>query len=202
MIQDQLIARGIKQPEVLAAMKKVNRSLFVLSESVPQAYEDRPLPIGHGQTISQPYLVAYMTESLKLKKTDRVLEVGTGSGYQTAILAEIAGDVYSIEIVEPLAKRAQSLLDSLKYKNIHFKIGDGYKGWKEFALFDKIIVTAAPGSVPQPLIDQLKIGGIMIIPVGDQTQKLLKIVKTAKGQREENLLPVRFVPMTGEAETK
>jgi len=179
-------------------MRNVDRHKFVPEEIRHQAYSDRPLPIGEGQTISQPYIVALMTELLELKKGDTVLEVGTGSGYQAAILAELADYVYTIEIIESLAVSAERLLRELGYGNIDVKTGDGYIGWKEFAPFDAIIVTAAPPHVPHPLLDQLKEGGRLVIPVGDYYQELKKITKV-KGQiKSQNVTPVVFVPMTGE----
>src|SRR5438046_809447 len=167
MVQRQLMTRGINDARVLAAMAKVPREEFVAPESRVASYEDGPLPIGYGQTISQPYIVAFMTEQLRPKPSDRVLEVGTGSGYQAAILAELVSDVYSIEIVEPLAKNAEAALQRLGYKNVHVKAGDGYKGWPAAGPFDAIIVTCAPDKVPQPLVAQLKEHGRMVIPVGD-----------------------------------
>ncbi len=201
MVQQQLEARGIRDPRVLAAMGKVPRHEFVSAWYQSQAYDDHPLPIGEQQTISQPYVVAYMTEELKLTGGEHVLEVGTGSGYQAAVLAEICRDVYTIEIIEPLAARARATLERLGYRTVHVRAGDGYRGWPEAAPFDAIIVTAAPDHVPQPLIDQLKIGGRMIVPVGEADQALIRLTKTADGVQEERLLPVRFVPMTGEAQT-
>src|SRR6266487_4897393 len=159
MVQEQLVPRGIKDKRVLAAMAKVPREEFVPLESRAASYEDGPLPIGYDQTISQPYIVAFMTEQLRPKTSDRVLEIGSGSGYQAAILAELVADVYTIEIVEPLAKSAEGTLQRLGYKNVHVRVGDGYKGWLEHAPFDAIIVTCAPEKVPQPLVDQLKDGG-------------------------------------------
>src|SRR5439155_17529221 len=163
MVQQQLMARGIKDERVLAAMAKVPREEFVPADARAATYEDGPLPIGHGQTISQPYIVAFMTEQLRLSPTDHVLEIGTGSGYQAAILAELAGEVYTIEIVAPLARSAEAALQRLGYKNVHVKVGDGYKGWPVNAPFDAIIVTCAPDKVPQLLTDQLKESGRMII---------------------------------------
>lgn len=202
MVDWQIKRRGIVETRVLNAMLKVERHLFVPADVASYAYEDHPLPIGEDQTISQPYIVALMTYLLKPKETDTVLEIGTGSGYQAAILAELTREVYTIEIVEPLGKRAEKLLEELNYENIHVRIGDGYKGWPEKAPFDKIIVTAAPDHVPQPLVDQLKNGGILVIPVGQTHQELLVVTKDEKGVRQENVLPVRFVPMTGEAKQK
>jgi len=199
MVDWQIKRRGIVEPRVVTTMLKVERHRFVPSNMVSYAYDDCPLPIGEDQTISQPYIVALMTYLLKPKETDTILEIGTGSGYQAAILAELTKEVYSIEIVESLGKRAEKLLNELGYNNIHVRIGDGYKGWPDKAPFDKIIVTAAPDHVPQPLVDQLKNGGILVIPVGQTHQELLVVSKDEKGVRQENVLPVRFVPMTGEA---
>jgi protein-L-isoaspartate(D-aspartate) O-methyltransferase len=201
MVQQQLEARGVRDPRVLATMGKVPRHEFVPERYRSQAYDDTPLPIGERQTISQPYIVAFMTEQLQLKGGERVLEVGTGSGYQAAVLAELCRDVYTIEIIDQLATRARERLARLGYRTVHVRSGDGYRGWPEVAPFDAIIVTAAPGHVPQPLIDQLKLGGRMIVPVGEANQELIRLTKTAGGVREERLLPVRFVPMTGEAQT-
>src|SRR5947209_20478616 len=201
MVQQQLEARGINDGRVLAAMAKVPREEFVPPESRAASYADGPLPIGHGQTISQPYIVAFMTEQLRLKPSDRVLEIGTGSGYQAAILAELVSEVYSIEIVEPLAKNAKATLQRLGYRNVHVKVGDGYKGWPEHAPFDAIIVTCAPDNVPQLLTDQLKEGGRMVIPVGDRFSQELYLLEKKNGQLKESVtLPVRFVPMAHEAE--
>jgi protein-L-isoaspartate(D-aspartate) O-methyltransferase len=200
MVQQQLKARGINDGRVLAAMAKVPREEFVPPDSKGASYADGPLPIGYGQTISQPYIVAFMTEQLRLKPSDRVLEIGTGSGYQTAILAELVADVYTIEIVEPLAKSAEATLQRLGYKDVHVKAADGYKGWPEAAPFDAIIVTCAPGRVPQPLTDQLKDGGRMIIPVGERFAQELYLLEKKNGRLKESaVLPVRFVPMAGEA---
>jgi protein-L-isoaspartate(D-aspartate) O-methyltransferase len=204
MIRSQLEApgRNIADPRVLAAMRKVPRHLFVPSHQAPFAYEDRPLPIGHGQTISQPYVVALMTEYLSPRPTDRVLEIGTGSGYQAAVLAELVAEVYSIEIVEPLATRARQTLLGLSYTNIHVRAGDGYLGWPEAAPFDAVIVTCAPDHVPRPLTDQLKDGGRMIIPVGQPGDQELILLEKRQGKIERRgVLPVRFVPMTGKAES-
>ncbi|HSE42369.1 MAG TPA: protein-L-isoaspartate(D-aspartate) O-methyltransferase, partial [Acidobacteriota bacterium] len=196
----QIIARGIKDPLVIEAMDKVERHQFVLPGQERQAYDDGPLSIGEGQTISQPYIVAIMTELARIGPESRVLEIGTGSGYQAAVLGEIAREVYSIEIIESLGLRAQNLLQRLNYKNIHVRIGDGYKGWPEYAPFDAILVTAAPDHIPQPLVDQLKVGGRLVIPVGELYQELEVITKTPRGIDREKIIPVRFVPMTGEAE--
>jgi protein-L-isoaspartate(D-aspartate) O-methyltransferase len=203
MVQRQLMTRGINDARILAVMAKVPREEFVAPESRAASYEDGPLPIGNGQTISQPYIVAFMTEQLRPKPSDRVLEVGTGSGYQAAILAELVSEVYSIEIVEPLAKNAEATLQRLGYKNVHLKIGDGYKGWPEAGPFDAIIVTCAPDKVPQPLVDQLKDDGRMVIPVGDRFAQQLYLLEKKNGQLKQSAtLPVRFVPMTSEAQKK
>lgn len=197
MVEDQLIARGIKDERVITAMKKVERHKFVPENLQDVAYGDFPLPIGYDQTISQPYIVAYMTEILKIKSSDKVLEIGTGSGYQAAILAELCDTVYSIEIVEELAKRAKDLIEELGYKNISIKIGDGYKGWAEHAPYDAIIVTCAPSDIPEPLIEQLKEDGRMIIPVGHYTGNQYLVYLTKKNGKLSKYydLPVRFVPM-------
>ena len=199
MVNDQIRARGISDKNVLQAMIKVPRHLFVPEPYTESAYEDMPLPIGFDQTISQPYIVAFMTEALKLKSTDRVLEIGTGSGYQAAILAEICDSVYTIDIFKQLADRARQTLDKLGYKNILVRHGDGYLGWREYAPFDAIIVTCAPTSIPKPLKDQLAEGGRMIIPVGDSgIQQLILLVRKNEKIIEESVLPVRFVPMIDE----
>ena len=201
MINEQIIARGVRDPLVLEALARVERHKFVLPGYEPSAYGDSPLPIGEGQTISQPYIVALMTELAHLTPESRVLEIGTGSGYQAAILGEIAREVYSIEIVEKLGLAAKQKLEELGYKNIHVRIGDGYKGWPEAAPFDAILVTAAPDHVPQPLLDQLKVGGRLVIPVGSYYQQLLVFRKKEDGGFDkESIVPVRFVPMTGEAQ--
>ena len=188
-------------PRVMAAMGKVPRHEFVPAIQRHKAYTNRPLPIGHGQTISQPYIVALMSDLIKPQADDKVLELGTGSGYQAAILAELTGQVYSIEIIEALGKRADELLSRLGYDNITTRIGDGYYGWEEYAPFDAIVVTAAASHVPPPLVAQLKPGGLMIIPVGSRflTQQLVLIEKEADGQLiTRQILPVKFVPLTGE----
>jgi protein-L-isoaspartate(D-aspartate) O-methyltransferase len=203
MVQEQLITRGIHDERVLAALAKVPREEFVPLESRAASYEDGPLPIGYAQTISQPYIVAFMTEQLRPKPSDRVLEVGTGCGYQAAVMAELVAEVYSVEIVEPLAKNAEATLQRLGYKNVHVKVGDGYRGWADAAPFDTIIVTCAPDKVPQPLVDQLKDGGRMVIPVGDRFAQELYLIEKKNGQLKQSVtLPVRFVPMAGEAEKK
>lgn len=198
MVETQIRARGIRNEAVLNAMLKVDRHRFVPQEMHHLAYSDQPLPIGEGQTISQPYIVAFMTELLDLKKGDKVLEVGTGSGYQAAILAELTDDVYTIEIIESLARSAEKTLRDLGYGKVRIKIGDGYVGWEEFAPFDAIIVTCAPTYVPQPLLDQLKEGGRLVIPVGDYYQELKKITKVKGRIESQNIIPVVFVPMTGD----
>ncbi len=203
MVEQQLKPRGIKDERVLAAMAKVPREEFVPADVRPSAYEDGPLPIGYDQTISQPYVVAFMTEQLRPKRSDRVLEIGSGSGYQAAILGELVTEVYTIEIVEPLAKSAEATLQRLGYNNVHTKVGDGYKGWPEEAPFDAIIVTCAPEKVPQPLVDQLKDGGRMVIPVGERFAQQLYLLEKKNGQLKESVtLPVRFVPMLRETQKK
>ena len=197
MVDEQLAGRDIRDPRVLAAMRKVPRHLFVPETERAAAYQDRPLPIGHDQTISQPYIVAYMTEALDLDASHRVLEIGTGSGYQAAILGELVKDVYTIEIVEPLAARARQTLASLGYANVHVRSGNGYLGWPEQAPFDRIMVTAAPDAVPPALVEQLKVGGLMAIPVGIGDQELRILRRTDSGLETLRTLPVRFVPMTG-----
>jgi len=199
MVERQLRPRGIDDSRTLRAMAKVPREKFVAKELQARAYEDRPLPIGYGQTISQPFIVAFMTQELKPKPTDRVLEVGTGSGYQAAVLAELVAEVYTIEIVKPLAESAEVRLRELGYKNVHVKAGDGYKGWREHAPFDAIIVTAAPDHVPQPLVEQLREGGRMIIPVGKTfAQELYLLEKRGGVVKQTAVIPVKFVPLTRE----
>jgi protein-L-isoaspartate(D-aspartate) O-methyltransferase len=201
MVETQIVSRGVRDPRVLAAMRKVPRHLFVDPSQRAQAYEDHPLPIPGNQTISQPYIVALMTELLELSPSDRVLEIGTGSGYQSAVLAELAREVYSIEIVPELARSAAERLKELGYTDVAVREGDGYRGWPEHAPFDGIIVTAAPERIPQPLLDQLAPGGVMVIPVGGFFQELKVFRKSADGRiTERDILPVRFVPMTGEVE--
>jgi protein-L-isoaspartate(D-aspartate) O-methyltransferase len=199
MVEQQLKPRDIKDERVLSAMAKVPREEFVPADQRGASYEDGPLPIGYDQTISQPYIVAFMTEQLRPKPSDRALEIGTGSGYQAAILAELVADVYTIEIVQPLSQTAEAALQRLGYKNVHLKVGDGYQGWPEEAPFDAIIVTCAPDKVPQPLVDQLKEGGRMVIPVGERFAQQLYLLEKKNGQLKESAtLPVRFVPMLRE----
>jgi protein-L-isoaspartate(D-aspartate) O-methyltransferase len=203
MVQEQLKPRGIHDERVLAAMAKVPREEFVSENLRNKSYWDNALPIGHDQTISQPFIVAFMTEQLRPQPTDRVLEIGTGTGYQTAVLAELVKDVYTIEIIEPLAKDASARLARLDCKNAHVKVGDGYQGWPDVAPFDAIIVTCAPDKVPQPLTQQLKEGGRIIIPVGNGLDQQLFLLEKKDGQiAQRAILPVRFVQMTGEAATK
>jgi protein-L-isoaspartate(D-aspartate) O-methyltransferase len=205
MVRDQLTGwgRDITNARVLAVMSKVPRHEFVPDHYRSQAYDDNPLPIGHGQTISQPYIVAFMTGQLDPKPADRVLVSGTGSGDPAAVLAELVSEVYTIEIVEPLAQRAEADLKRLGYKNVKVRAGDGYKGWPGAAPFDTIIVTCAPDSVPQPLVEQLKDGGRMIIPIGPIfNQELVLLCKQGGKLDKRAVLPVRFVPMTGEAQDK
>jgi protein-L-isoaspartate(D-aspartate) O-methyltransferase len=195
MVKHQIEARGIKDRRVLDTMRKVPRHCFLPLAFRIFAYEDMPLPIGEGQTISQPYVVALMTELLELKGSEKVLEIGTGSGYQAAILAELCQKVYTIEILPGLAKRAQKVLSKLGYKNIQVKCGDGYLGWPEKAPFDAIIVTCAPQKIPPPLIEQLAEGGKLVIPVGELNQELKLLVKVNGKIEEKSIIPVRFVPM-------
>jgi len=202
MVREQLQARDIKDPRVLAAMLKVPRHEFIPAAFADSAYDDSALPLKMGQTISQPYIVAYMTQALELSGTESVLEIGTGSGYQAAILAEMALEVYTIEILPQLGQEAASVLDRLGYRNIKFRIGDGYMGWPEHAPFDRIIVTAAPEDVPQPLMDQLKEGGRLVAPVGRISQDLVVLEKHKSGVTRRCTIPVRFVPMTGKAQEK
>ena len=202
MVESQIKARGVRDERVLDALRRVPRHEFVPAAQAANAYQDSPLPIGQGQTISQPYIVGYMSEALQVTPDSKVLEIGTGSGYQAAILGELARDVYTIEIVPELAQRSKELLERLGYKNIHVRAGDGYRGWPEAAPFDRIIVTAAPDHIPQPLIDQLAVGGRMILPVGDHYQQMTIITKTEKGVVKKGTIDVIFVPMTGEAQRK
>lgn len=199
MVDTQIRSRGISSSRLLGAFRQVPRERFVPSELIDRAYEDEALSIGLEQTISQPYVVAYMTEILNIKNTDVVLEIGTGSGYQTAILAEMAKKVHTIERIDRLADSAQNLLTRMGYKNIEYRIGDGTKGWPEAAPFDKIILTAAPTMIPIPLLEQLKIYGLLIGPSGpNYAQRLTLIEKTPTGNERSDLFPVRFVPLVGE----
>jgi protein-L-isoaspartate(D-aspartate) O-methyltransferase len=195
MVADQIKARGVHDPRVLSALTRVPRELFIPEDQRAGAYEDRPIPIGYGQTISQPYIVGYMTEALEVGPTHRVLEIGTGCGYQTAVLAELAAEVFSIELLDVLAERAQRTLDGLGYTNVHIRAGDGYGGWPEHAPYDRILAAAAAPEMPQALLDQLGDTGILVIPVGVDVQELRVVQK--RGDRIELLatLPVRFVPM-------
>lgn len=201
MVSTQIESRGVRDPHVLRAMRAVPRERFVREAQRASAYEDRPLPIGHQQTISQPYIVALMSELADLEPGDTVLEVGTGSGYQAAVLAEMGVKVFSIEIVETLAKEAKTRLGTLGY-DVTVRYGDGYVGWPKHAPFDAVVVTAAPPAIPEPLKEQLKIGGRLVIPVGTRFQSLLRVTRTKTGFRQEEVLPVRFVPMTGEAQSR
>jgi protein-L-isoaspartate(D-aspartate) O-methyltransferase len=203
MVEEQIRGRGIRQPEVLRAMAEVPRHLFVPKELREEAYEDKALPIEYGQTISQPYVVALMTELLDLSGDEKVLEIGTGSGYHSAVLSRVADEVYSIEIIESLGRRAATRLAYLGFGKVQVRIGDGYAGWPQQEPFDAIILTAAPPRLPEPLFEQLKVGGRMVVPVGDYLQDLLLIVKNRDGTRtSKRIAPVRFVPMTGEVQQK
>jgi len=195
MVDFQIEKRGVRDKRVLDVMKKTPRHLFVPEALRPEAYDDTPLPIGDGQTISQPYIVGLMTELLGLKGNERVLEIGTGSGYQAAILAQLAAEVYTIEIIPDLAKRAENVLTKIGCRNVHVRNGDGYQGWPEEAPFDAVIVTAAPERIPQALVEQIKLGGRLVIPVGGEFQELFLGVKTARGLDLKSVVPVRFVPM-------
>jgi protein-L-isoaspartate(D-aspartate) O-methyltransferase len=197
MVAEQIRARDVRDPRVLAAMERVPRHLFMPEAVRSEAYRDHPVPIGYSQTISQPYIVGFMSEALDVRPEHRVLEIGTGSGYQAAILGELAREVYTIEIVEPLAESARATLMQLDYKNVHVRAGNGYAGWPEQAPFDRIMVTAAPDEVPSALVEQLKVGGLMAIPVGTFDQELRIMRRTADGMDTLTTLPVRFVPMTG-----
>jgi protein-L-isoaspartate(D-aspartate) O-methyltransferase len=196
MVTSQIEARGVTSPAVLAAMRKVPRHLFVPPDLADEAYADGPLPIGHQQTISQPYIVAYMSDVLDVDRSHKVLEIGTGSGYQAAVLGELAREVFTIEIVPELGEHARELLASLGYRNVHTRVGDGYLGWPEQAPFDRVIVTAAPDHVPAPLVDQLAVGGRMVLPVGTWSQEIVVLTKTSTGVVERRTIAVRFVPLT------
>ncbi len=195
MVETQIISRGVSDPEVIRVMKQTPRHLFVPEHLKEHAYKDHPLPIGSGQTISQPYIVAIMTEYLQLSGTEKVLEIGTGSGYQAAILSQLVDTCYTIEVVEALAGEASEKLKKLEYHNVVVKWGDGYRGWPEHAPFDRIIITAAPEIIPEKLVEQLDIDGKMILPVGSHFQELILITKNRKGIQRKNIIPVRFVPM-------
>lgn len=199
MVETQLRSRDITGARVLEAMAAVPRHRFVRERDIDLAYGDYPIDIGLGQTVSQPYIVAFMSAALDLRPTDRVLEIGTGSGYQTAVLGELAAEVYSVEIVPAHAERAASILAALGYQNVQLRTGDGYAGWPEAAPFNGVIVTAAPDHIPQPLIEQLGVGGRLVVPVGRGDQDLLVMTRTADGLREEGRIPVRFVPLTRQA---
>lgn len=204
MINEHLIARGIRDERVIAAMNKIDREAFVPEHLKMSAYSDGPLPIGHGQTISQPYIVAFMTELLEVKPTDKVLEIGTGSGYQAAVLAEIAEEVYSIEIVEPLFIETQDRMARLGYEKVKLRLGNGWLGWPDEDGFDKIIITAAPDEIPAALVEQLREGGKMVVPVGKQhdIQNLIVGVKEGGNFKTVKTIPVRFVPLVEKAKTK
>lgn len=195
MVDEQIRSRGIRDPRVLAAIETVPRHHFVVSADQSSAYNDNPLPIGFGQTISQPYIVALMTEALRIRPDDRVLEIGTGSGYQAAILSKLAREVYSVETIDILGSTAGRQLAMAGCDNVHIRIGDGYEGWADKAPFDGVVVTAAPAKIPEVLVDQLLLGGRMVIPVGLQFQELILLHKEARGVRREKLADVRFVPM-------
>ena len=200
MVDTQIVGGGITDPRVVAAMRRVPRHQFIPDYESENAYGDFPLPIGHAQTISQPFIVAYMTEALQLQPGEKVLEIGTGSGYQAAILAELGVQVFTIEIVKPLAQYARDNLSKLRYDDVWVRAGDGYQGWPEESPFDAIIITAAPDHIPSPLLEQLGVGGRLILPVGDYSQNLVLIRRTEEGYQRTELLPVRFVPMTGQAD--
>ena len=202
MVESQIVARNISSPDVLRAMRTVPRHLFVPEAVRDAAYADHPLLIGHGQTISQPYVVALMTALLDLDGSEKVLEIGTGSGYHSAVLSRIARQVYSVEILDALAQRARATIAGLRYDNVEIRAGDGYNGWPEEAPFDAIVLTAAPKEIPRPLLDQLRVGGRMVAPVGGFFQDLRLILKTADGIEEHSIEAVRFVPMTGKAQGK
>ncbi|MBM3467899.1 MAG: protein-L-isoaspartate(D-aspartate) O-methyltransferase [Alphaproteobacteria bacterium] len=202
MVKTQIKAAGVQDVRVLKALQTVPRHLFVPPDLREQAYEDKPLPIGYHQTISQPYIVGFMSEALEVNTNDKILEIGTGSGYQASILSKLCQDVYTIEIVAPLALQAQKTFEKLRYSNIHCKAGDGNMGWPEASPFDAIIVTATCSQIPPALIAQLKIGGRLVMPLGKETseQTLIRVIKTKNGLRKEYLIPVRFVPLTGKTQ--
>jgi protein-L-isoaspartate(D-aspartate) O-methyltransferase len=202
MVQEQIERRGVSDPLVLEAMRCVPRHLFVPPDLRDRAYDDKPLPIGSGQTISQPFIVAYMTEAARVRQGDRVLEIGAGSGYQAAVLATIGARVFSLEILPEVADATRAALQAARIAGVEVRTGDGYHGWPEEAPFDAILVTAAPETTPEPLVGQLAEGGRLIVPVGAGSQELLRLTRTASGLLRESLLPVRFVPMTGEARAR
>jgi protein-L-isoaspartate(D-aspartate) O-methyltransferase len=195
MVENQIVSRGVRDPEVIRVMKNTPRHEFVPAHYRDHAYNDNPLPIGEGQTISQPYIVALMTEYLQLTGKEKVLEIGTGSGYQAAVLSPLVDTCYSIEVVKSLAREAAGKLDVMGYDNVVVKWGDGYQGWPEHAPFERIIITAAPPEIPEKLVEQLAVGGRMVLPVGSHFQQLILITKTKKGIHKRNIIPVRFVPM-------
>ena len=196
MVEDQIISRGVSNPNVIDAMLKVKRHLFAPDKYLDSAYDDRPIPIEHGQTVSQPYMVALMTELLDPSLGKKILEIGTGSGYQTAVLAEIGCQVFTVEIIEEITARSRKILDSMGFDNITYKIGDGYQGWEKHAPYEAIIVTAAPTEIPEKLLDQLASPGRMVIPVGQASQDLFLIKKSVQGIEKKRITAVRFVPMT------
>ena len=200
MVRTQLAARDVRDEAVLAAMRRVPRHRFVPAAQQREAYADYPLRIGHDQTISQPYIVGLMTQMAQVRRGQRVLEIGTGSGYQAAVLAELGAEVYSIEIVRALGERARARLDDLGYRTVHVRIGDGYQGWPEHGPFDAILLTAAPPAIPQPLLAQLTVGGRLVAPVGQDDQELVVVTRTLDGYERSEGIPVRFVPMTGRAQ--
>ena len=203
MVDREIVDAGVKNPRVIEAMRSTPRHEFVTINERKNAYLDMALPIGEGQTISPPFIVAYMTEAIDPQPEDKVLEIGTGSGYQAAVLSPLVREVYTIEIVEPLGRKAAKVLERLHYDNVHVKIGDGYQGWPEHAPFDKIIVTCSPENVPPALAEQLKEGGRMVIPMGERYQQTLYLLKKINGKLEtEALKPTLFVPMTGKAESQ
>lgn len=202
MVDEQIISRGIKNKTITDAMLKIPRHEFVPGDYREYSYMDGPLPIGFEQTISQPYIVALMTELLEVSEGDKILEIGTGSGYQAAVLAEMGAKVYTVEIVKELSDRAREVIEQLGYKNIHFLVGDGYEGWNENSPYDSIIATACPPEIPKPLLEQLKTGGRLVMPVGEDHQELQLIRKTEKGPDIKDIIPVAFVPMTGKAFNK
>jgi protein-L-isoaspartate(D-aspartate) O-methyltransferase len=202
MVETQIRARDVYSEAVLNAMRRVPRHLFVPDDLQPFAYDDRPLPIGRGQTISQPYIVAYMTDALQLEPAHTVLEIGTGSGYQAAILADIVKQVYSVEIVPDLAESARRAIAAAGYTNVEVRTGNGYLGWRDHAPFDRIIVTAAPPDIPEALVEQLAVGGVMVVPVGTAYQEIIVITKTPGGIVQKRTIEVRFVPMVSKPGTK